>query len=98
LVGIAAGMVYFIFDKISICVYSDMKMTAKRQQVCHEFNKLVAPIDAESFWLQLANAGVKISRAQVYNILNLMATQGSAYRTLDIEARLHYFQPLLPLP
>ena len=71
-------------------------MTTKRQQVCQEFFSLGNPIDAESFWLQLVNAGVKISRAQVYNILNLLTSQGSAHRVHDVEANLHYFQPLAP--
>lgn len=68
-------------------------MTTKRQQVCSEFFRLANPIDAESFWLQLANAGIKVSRAQVYNILNLLASQGSANRIHDAAAKLHYFEP-----
>ena len=83
-------MVYFVSKIHTVCVYLGMKMTAKRQQVCREFFRLTAPIDAESFWLQLANAGIKVSRAQVYNILNLLATQGSASRVAHTDGKLYY--------
>jgi len=68
-------------------------MTDKKRQLCRAFFLLEQPVNAESFWLQLQESGMVVSRALVYKTLNLLTDYGFADRCHDEQTRLNYFRP-----
>lgn len=67
-------------------------MTNKKRQLCQAF-LLDQPVDAASFWLQLKDSGMVVSRALVYKTLNLLTGYGFADKCHDEQTRLNYFRP-----
>lgn len=68
-------------------------MSTKRLAVCAAFLHLVQPLDAETFWLQLKEKGMEVSRAQVYNTLKLLVNHGFAKKLKEDDSRQHVYQP-----